>query len=494
MRRSIAVSFLIPAFAFSADLIQFESGKAALARDVNENFLRLDTAIKNRAIKSTLEATEASLQATDAALKGVQATIGQIQTGKANQTDVEKVAGAKADTSALAELARKQKADNESLTNALKSTLTSGNLAGIRDTLKLKTDTSAFNAFKRQAESALGGKQAALGFAPLNSAGGTISGDLTVSKALTVGSSVSAGGFQTGGDVSALRGRFDTVIVPGGAMGLYPGGDYGAIYGDKTGAPSKDNYSLAWRRDGLISVMRAGARYLVLRTGDEAPKYYDGSAEKDVYHEGNFPFGTTFIERGDAPADWTLLNAIGGYSIHPGNYNGPTGVYAYGDLVVMGSGEKKTQIYFSHSGDIRARTKWNESDWSAWKQWMTSAGGTITGDLRITGKLTTEPGATPADYVFEPDYKLAPLSEIEAYTKANKHLPEVPSAAEMTAQGVDVAAMNMVLLKKVEELTLHAIALQKTATEQRDLIDVQRADLLVQKARLDRLEARSPQH
>ena len=110
-----------------------------------------------------------------------------------------------------------------------------------------------------------------------------------------------------------------------------------------------------------------------------------------------------------------------------------------------------------------------------------ASGGTITGDLRISGKLTTPPGATPADYVFEPDYKLAPLSEVEAFTKEHKHLPEVPSAKEMTENGVDMAAMNMVLLKKVEELTLHAIALQKE-------MDAQKAQF---EQRLQRLESTS---
>jgi hypothetical protein len=108
---------------------------------------------------------------------------------------------------------------------------------------------------------------------------------------------------------------------------------------------------------------------------------------------------------------------------------------------------------------------------------LAPTGGTITGDLRITGKLTTPPGATPADYVFEPDYKLAPLAEIEAFTKANKHLPEVPSAAEMTTQGVDVASMNMVLLKKVEELTLHAIAQEKAIHEQKMSFETRLRDL-----------------
>ncbi|MEN9307273.1 MAG: hypothetical protein RL173_1205, partial [Fibrobacterota bacterium] len=55
----------------------------------------------------------------------------------------------------------------------------------------------------------------------------------------------------------------------------------------------------------------------------------------------------------------------------------------------------------------------------------------------------------------------APLSEVETFTAKHKHLPEVPSAAEIEKGGLDLAQMNLILLKKVEELTLHAIAQQK---------------------------------
>jgi hypothetical protein len=61
------------------------------------------------------------------------------------------------------------------------------------------------------------------------------------------------------------------------------------------------------------------------------------------------------------------------------------------------------------------------------------------------------------DYVFEPTYNLPSLTEIETYIKANKHLPEVPSAKEMEADGINLSEMNMLLLRKIEELTLHLI-------------------------------------
>lgn len=66
-----------------------------------------------------------------------------------------------------------------------------------------------------------------------------------------------------------------------------------------------------------------------------------------------------------------------------------------------------------------------------------------------------------ADYVFDDNYDLKSLNEVESYVKANKHLPGVPSAAEMAENGMSVAEMSNLLLEKVEELTLHMIELQK---------------------------------
>ena len=75
-------------------------------------------------------------------------------------------------------------------------------------------------------------------------------------------------------------------------------------------------------------------------------------------------------------------------------------------------------------------------------------------------KVSLTPGSGP-DYVFEPDYKLLSLEEIKNYIDQHKHLPEVPSAKEMETNGVNVSEMNMLLLKKIEELTLHVIELKK---------------------------------
>lgn len=66
-----------------------------------------------------------------------------------------------------------------------------------------------------------------------------------------------------------------------------------------------------------------------------------------------------------------------------------------------------------------------------------------------------------ADYVFDENYKLMDLNSLEKYIKKNKHLPEVPTTEEAISNGIELKEMNILLLKKVEELTLHIIDLNK---------------------------------
>lgn len=71
----------------------------------------------------------------------------------------------------------------------------------------------------------------------------------------------------------------------------------------------------------------------------------------------------------------------------------------------------------------------------------------------------------PADYVFHPSYNLMPLNQVEQFVKINNHLPEIPSAAEITKNGLSVGEMQNKLLQKIEELTLYVIEQQKQIEE-----------------------------
>ncbi|MFL9485769.1 hypothetical protein ACI6Q2_23525, partial [Chitinophagaceae bacterium LWZ2-11] len=65
------------------------------------------------------------------------------------------------------------------------------------------------------------------------------------------------------------------------------------------------------------------------------------------------------------------------------------------------------------------------------------------------------------DYVFDSSYVLTPLAQVEQFIKDNKHLPDVPSAKEVTDKGLDVGDNQAMLLKKIEELTLYMIEMKK---------------------------------
>ena len=67
-----------------------------------------------------------------------------------------------------------------------------------------------------------------------------------------------------------------------------------------------------------------------------------------------------------------------------------------------------------------------------------------------------------ADFVFKKDYQLPTLKDVEKHINENGHLPNIPTEAEVKANGVNLGEMNTLLLQKIEELTLYIIKQEKT--------------------------------
>lgn len=86
---------------------------------------------------------------------------------------------------------------------------------------------------------------------------------------------------------------------------------------------------------------------------------------------------------------------------------------------------------------------------------------TVNGDIHTEEVRVDVTGALVPDYVFASDYDLMPLHQVSDYIKKNSHLPEIPSATEMEENGIKLKEMNLLLLKKIEELTLYVIELEK---------------------------------
>ena len=95
---------------------------------------------------------------------------------------------------------------------------------------------------------------------------------------------------------------------------------------------------------------------------------------------------------------------------------------------------------------------------------------TAEGDITIPGNfISGNTTLNVPDYVFEEGYALRPLSEVQTFIDTNRHLPDVPSAAQIADTGLDMTAMQMALLKKVEELTLYTLEQEAELTRLRGI-------------------------
>ena len=115
-----------------------------------------------------------------------------------------------------------------------------------------------------------------------------------------------------------------------------------------------------------------------------------------------------------------------------------------------------TAVGFSQSGQtyqqaMSLRRFWNGSGYSS----------RLSVDGEVIAKEIKVQVGIPADYVFDVDYELMPLKQVEDYVTANKHLPNIPSAQTLVEEGWNVGEMNNKLLEKVEELTLYLIQFNK---------------------------------
>jgi hypothetical protein len=105
----------------------------------------------------------------------------------------------------------------------------------------------------------------------------------------------------------------------------------------------------------------------------------------------------------------------------------------------------------------------------------------VAGPAHATSIVVNSGGA---DFVFEPAYHLNSLAWLSKYINQNHHLPEIPSAKQMQAEGLNVGENQVKLLQKVEELTLYLIEKDKEIRKQSQQLKAQQKqiDLLINKS------------
>jgi len=109
--------------------------------------------------------------------------------------------------------------------------------------------------------------------------------------------------------------------------------------------------------------------------------------------------------------------------------------------------------------------------------------GTTTPDQKLTVNGTIHAKSVLVDmnifpdYVFKPTYKLPSLTDVKTYIDKNHHLPDVPAAADVEKNGLNLGEMNKILVQKVEELTLYLIEKDKTEREQKEINKIQQEQI-----------------
>jgi len=243
----------------------------------------------------------------------------------------------------------------------------------------------------------------------------------------------------------------------------------------------------------LIIANTSTNRPLVFGKFDTSSLYINGRLETAEGNPSSFIINTGYGN--DAQIN-------GGYFIGQralGTNDNPLPVQNNNGLAVFGGqGYDGSTFTNAHGGmTVRAAGNWNAQNHGTYLTFHTTPSGTSQADyaerLRIdaagnVGIGTSSPSAKLAvngrikaktievtiagwpDYVFEDEYSLMPLDQVEKFIEEKGHLPRVPSQKDLEEGGLDLAKMNALLMEKVEELTLHTIRQQKEIDQLREKV------------------------
>ncbi len=247
---------------------------------------------------------------------------------------------------------------------------------------------------------------------------------------------------------------------------------------------------------GGNSLGKSTTRFGIIGDGSEASSY--NANKNNIFYQGDISEVRIWNRALDASE--LDLNKL------PGTLNGnETGLFAYytfddglaNDLGPNGFDGGLFGPVFSDAGGVPTPPTSGSSLWSANGNDIFYTDGNVsigTGNvangykLAVDGKIITEEvlvqlsGSWP-DYVFKEGYDLPALREIEKHIKEKGHLPNIPSATEVEANGVQLGEMDKLLLEKIEELTLYTIQQQKELQSQK------KTNIILSK-KMERLEAR----
>jgi len=217
--------------------------------------------------------------------------------------------------------------------------------------------------------------------------------------------------------------------------------------GDPARFVSADVVNSAVDTDPLELVYSRGAGVIVGTSSTSKYLQVYGSLRANNNFRLDGPSGTSHSEMQFYRADGVKFASIGQGSLSSSNSTFDIQHFNGNDIRFLNNGTEQLRILASN-GNVGIGTPSPDAK-------LAVAGQVHAQEVKVS---VTVPGP---DYVFEKDYQLTSLEEIKNYIDQNKHLPEVPSAKEMEKNGIQLGEMNILLLKKIEELTLYVIEQNK---------------------------------
>jgi len=191
---------------------------------------------------------------------------------------------------------------------------------------------------------------------------------------------------------------------------------------------------LRMRDDGRIGIGYNGSSYgRTLNMGGTGINFY--TANEVAFGGAVFPTDTSLVIWSNSGANNYLVLQPSWGNTGIGTYTPNAKLHLNGAMLVGGNAERIATGY------------------------QVSVAGKI-----IAEEVKVQLRASWPDYVFGSNYKLMPLEQLEQSINANKHLPNIPAAADVEKNGIMLGDMNKKLMEKVEELTLYIIDINKKNT------------------------------
>ncbi len=251
----------------------------------------------------------------------------------------------------------------------------------------------------------------------------------------------------------------------------------------------RDNYGWDFRTATSTTTTGTGTRLTIKNTGEVGIGITD--PQEKLHVSGNILGNKLILNDPNDTSDWNTLWQSGFYQGYNAtnapeasawfwglnmNHSSNNSTYKYNGQIAIKNSSINPVMYFrsTNADGIGTWTKVLHSEGNQTINGNLGIGTTNTqgfklgvdGDIAaLEVKIATY--TNWADFVFNKDYDLPTLQEVEKHIKEKGHLKNIPNAKEVKKDGFYLAEMNAKLLQKVEELTLYTINQEKELQDQK---------------------------